>query len=50
MIALGLLVIALMIMVEITRVVNNPLDMAGIAESIKFQPEWSHIHSCDSGC
>jgi hypothetical protein len=50
MTTLAIFVIGLMIVSEVTHTINDPKDNMGVAELIKYQPEWSHIHNCDSGC
>jgi hypothetical protein len=46
MFALILLVALSVSIVEITRWINNPGYQNAAVESIKYQPEWSHIHAC----
>ena len=50
MFVLPLIIIGVFFAVEITRRINNPSERSAVVESIKFQPEWSRIHSCDGSC
>jgi hypothetical protein len=43
-------VLFLAVTAEITTRVNSPADARIRIDSYKFQPEFGHIHECESGC